>query len=171
MGVDSATGVHRFEVKDLTNDCAARRRQHSPRRVNKLVTKGFADADGCMPVTVAEDLSHRSHLIISSSRNWPAPPVERANATPCTAPPRAPLSCPLPARHALAPGTRITPHLMTVFLPLEASSPTPHTPAFLVSATQPAAQLQKVIKAIMKARRIAVVCGAWARSSLPQDAS
>ncbi|KAI0733599.1 DHS-like NAD/FAD-binding domain-containing protein [Fomitopsis betulina] len=49
---------------------------------------------------------------------------------------------------------------MTVFLPLEASSPTPHTPAFLVSATQPAAQLQKVIKAIMKARRIAVVCGA-----------
>ncbi|KZT67403.1 DHS-like NAD/FAD-binding domain-containing protein [Daedalea quercina L-15889] len=49
---------------------------------------------------------------------------------------------------------------MTVFLPLEASSPVPHTPAFLVPTPQPAAHLQKVIKAIMKARRIAVVCGA-----------
>ncbi|KAH9928339.1 DHS-like NAD/FAD-binding domain-containing protein [Fomitopsis serialis] len=49
---------------------------------------------------------------------------------------------------------------MTVFLPLEASSPVPQAPAFLVPTPQPAAHLGKVIKAIMKARRIAVVCGA-----------
>ncbi|KAH9831660.1 DHS-like NAD/FAD-binding domain-containing protein [Rhodofomes roseus] len=49
---------------------------------------------------------------------------------------------------------------MTVFLPLEASSPVPHAPAFLVPTAQPAAHLSKVIKTIMKARRIAVVCGA-----------
>ncbi|KAI0925719.1 hypothetical protein AcV5_008379 [Taiwanofungus camphoratus] len=48
---------------------------------------------------------------------------------------------------------------MTVFLPLEASSPFPHSPSFLVPSAEPSAHVKKVIKAIMKARRIAVVCG------------
>ncbi|OBZ72467.1 NAD-dependent protein deacetylase hst4 [Grifola frondosa] len=49
---------------------------------------------------------------------------------------------------------------MTVFLPLEASSPFPQSPSFLVPSSDPSVHLKKVIKAIMKARRIAVVCGA-----------
>ncbi|EED81652.1 predicted protein [Postia placenta Mad-698-R] len=49
---------------------------------------------------------------------------------------------------------------MTVFLPLEASSPFPQTPSFLVPSSDPSAHVKRVVKAIMKARRIAVVCGA-----------
>ncbi|OCH95458.1 DHS-like NAD/FAD-binding domain-containing protein [Obba rivulosa] len=49
---------------------------------------------------------------------------------------------------------------MTIFLPLEASAPFPPSPSFLVPSSEPTAQVKKVMKAIMKARRIAVVCGA-----------
>lgn len=49
---------------------------------------------------------------------------------------------------------------MTVFLPLEASSPFPQSPSFLLPAPDPAGELKKVIKAILKAKRIVVVCGA-----------
>ncbi|KAH9936053.1 DHS-like NAD/FAD-binding domain-containing protein [Amylocystis lapponica] len=49
---------------------------------------------------------------------------------------------------------------MTVFLPLEADTPFPQAPSFLTSSSDPAAHVKKVVKAIMKARRIAVVCGA-----------
>lgn len=49
---------------------------------------------------------------------------------------------------------------MTVFLPLEASSPFPQTPSFLIPSSDPSAHVKRVVKAIMKARRIAVVCGA-----------
>ncbi|TFK46068.1 DHS-like NAD/FAD-binding domain-containing protein [Heliocybe sulcata] len=49
---------------------------------------------------------------------------------------------------------------MTVCLPLEAASPVPQTPAFLVRPADPENQLGRVLKAILKARRIAVVCGA-----------
>ncbi|KAF8640228.1 hypothetical protein AX16_010125 [Volvariella volvacea WC 439] len=49
---------------------------------------------------------------------------------------------------------------MTIFLPLEASTPFPPAPHFLVQSQDPNAQLQKAIKAILKAKRIVVVCGA-----------
>lgn len=48
---------------------------------------------------------------------------------------------------------------MTLFLPLAASTPVPQSPPFLVPPTDLAAQRQKAIKAIMKAKRIVVVCG------------
>ncbi|EPQ54204.1 DHS-like NAD/FAD-binding domain-containing protein [Gloeophyllum trabeum ATCC 11539] len=49
---------------------------------------------------------------------------------------------------------------MTVCIPLEAASPIPQTPSFLVPPSDPENQLGKLLKAILKAKRIAVVCGA-----------
>ncbi|KAJ8473193.1 hypothetical protein ONZ51_g8029 [Trametes cubensis] len=49
---------------------------------------------------------------------------------------------------------------MTAFLPLDAAAPFPPSPAFLVQSSNPANHVKRVIKAILKARRIAVVCGA-----------
>ncbi|KDQ57227.1 hypothetical protein JAAARDRAFT_194385 [Jaapia argillacea MUCL 33604] len=49
---------------------------------------------------------------------------------------------------------------MTICLPLEASSPFPQSPSFLVPSSDPQGQLTKVLKTILKAKRIAVVCGA-----------
>ncbi|KAH7927906.1 DHS-like NAD/FAD-binding domain-containing protein [Leucogyrophana mollusca] len=49
---------------------------------------------------------------------------------------------------------------MTVFLPLEASSSPPATPPFLIHTENPDSQMRKAVKAIMKARRLVVVCGA-----------
>jgi hypothetical protein len=49
---------------------------------------------------------------------------------------------------------------MTVFLPLEASTPFPSSPPFLAESTDTVAQVSKVLKAILKARRIVVICGA-----------
>ncbi|KAG2157909.1 DHS-like NAD/FAD-binding domain-containing protein [Suillus bovinus] len=49
---------------------------------------------------------------------------------------------------------------MTLFVPLEASSPPPPTPSFLVPSKTPNLHLRKAIKAILKAKRLVVVCGA-----------
>ncbi|KAF7773328.1 hypothetical protein Agabi119p4_5495 [Agaricus bisporus var. burnettii] len=49
---------------------------------------------------------------------------------------------------------------MTVFLPLESHTPLPTTPPFLSQPANTDAHLHKVIQAILKARRIVVVCGA-----------
>ncbi|KAI0787861.1 DHS-like NAD/FAD-binding domain-containing protein [Fomes fomentarius] len=49
---------------------------------------------------------------------------------------------------------------MTAFLPLEAATPLPPSPAFLVPSPDPASHMKRVVKAVLKARRIAVVCGA-----------
>lgn len=49
---------------------------------------------------------------------------------------------------------------MTVFVPLEADATFPQGPSFLTASPDPAAHVKKVVKAITKARRIAVVCGA-----------
>ncbi|EJF64612.1 DHS-like NAD/FAD-binding domain-containing protein [Dichomitus squalens LYAD-421 SS1] len=49
---------------------------------------------------------------------------------------------------------------MTAFLPLDAGAPLPPSPAFLVPSPEPAGHVKRVIKAVLKARRIAVVCGA-----------
>ncbi|KAI0084148.1 DHS-like NAD/FAD-binding domain-containing protein [Irpex rosettiformis] len=49
---------------------------------------------------------------------------------------------------------------MTVFIPLDVSAPLPPSPHFLVQSTEPTAHVQKVIKAILKAKRIAILCGA-----------
>ncbi|PCH42141.1 DHS-like NAD/FAD-binding domain-containing protein [Wolfiporia cocos MD-104 SS10] len=49
---------------------------------------------------------------------------------------------------------------MTLFLPLESSSSLPQNPPFLVPSPEPSAHVKRVVKAVMKARRIAVVCGA-----------
>lgn len=49
---------------------------------------------------------------------------------------------------------------MTLFVPLEAGSPPPPTPSFLVRSVTPNLHLRKAIKAILKAKRLVVVCGA-----------
>ncbi|KAM5538504.1 hypothetical protein V8D89_007837 [Ganoderma adspersum] len=49
---------------------------------------------------------------------------------------------------------------MTAFLPLDAAASFPPSPAFLVPTPDPAAHVKRVVKAVLKARRIAVVCGA-----------
>ncbi|KAI9000513.1 DHS-like NAD/FAD-binding domain-containing protein [Trametes punicea] len=49
---------------------------------------------------------------------------------------------------------------MTAFLPLDAAASFPPSPAFLVPSPDPANHVKRVIKTILKARRIAVVCGA-----------
>ena len=60
---------------------------------------------------------------------------------------------------------------MTAFLPLEAATPLPPSPAFLVPSPDPVSHMKRVIKAVLKARRIAVVCGESRRwSTFPRDA-
>ncbi|RDX57501.1 DHS-like NAD/FAD-binding domain-containing protein [Lentinus brumalis] len=49
---------------------------------------------------------------------------------------------------------------MTAFLPLDAATPLPPSPAFLVPSPDPVSHMKRVVKAVLKARRIAVVCGA-----------
>lgn len=48
---------------------------------------------------------------------------------------------------------------MTLFLPLEGSSPLPSSPSFLAQVSDSSVQVQRVIKSLLKAKRIAVVCG------------
>ena len=48
---------------------------------------------------------------------------------------------------------------MTVFLPLQEGTATPPFPSFLCPASEPTDYWKKVIKAILKAKHIAVVCG------------
>ncbi|KAF8207094.1 DHS-like NAD/FAD-binding domain-containing protein [Mycena galopus ATCC 62051] len=50
--------------------------------------------------------------------------------------------------------------MATVFVPLDPSAGIPISPSFLQVSANPALQLQKAIKAILKAKRIVVVCGA-----------
>ncbi|KAI1785008.1 DHS-like NAD/FAD-binding domain-containing protein [Ganoderma leucocontextum] len=49
---------------------------------------------------------------------------------------------------------------MTAFLPLDAAVSYPSSPAFLVPSPDPVGHVKRVIKAVLKARRITVVCGA-----------
>ncbi|KAL0954588.1 hypothetical protein HGRIS_003548 [Hohenbuehelia grisea] len=50
---------------------------------------------------------------------------------------------------------------MTQYIPLDAAAQSPTLPAkFLVPSEDPASQLAKVIKAVMKAKRVVVICGA-----------
>ncbi|KAH7913191.1 DHS-like NAD/FAD-binding domain-containing protein [Hygrophoropsis aurantiaca] len=49
---------------------------------------------------------------------------------------------------------------MTIFLPLEGSLMPPANPPFLIHPEQPDLQVRKAVKAILKARRLVVVCGA-----------
>ncbi|RDB25580.1 NAD-dependent protein deacetylase hst4 [Hypsizygus marmoreus] len=49
---------------------------------------------------------------------------------------------------------------MTVFLPLAAGMPLPASPSFLSASTNSQTQISKVIKSILKAKRIVVICGA-----------
>ncbi|KAK7690578.1 hypothetical protein QCA50_005676 [Cerrena zonata] len=48
----------------------------------------------------------------------------------------------------------------TTYVPLEPSSPFPSSPSFLTPSSDPEAHLKKVIKSILRAKHIAVVCGA-----------
>ena len=48
---------------------------------------------------------------------------------------------------------------MTLFVPLDPDTPLPTTPAFLNPVVDPATEVNKVVKAILKAKRIAFVCG------------
>ncbi|KAJ7454734.1 DHS-like NAD/FAD-binding domain-containing protein [Mycena latifolia] len=49
---------------------------------------------------------------------------------------------------------------MTLFVPLDPSVRVPASPSFLQDSVDPTVQLEKVIKAILKAKRIVIVCGA-----------
>ncbi|OAX43124.1 DHS-like NAD/FAD-binding domain-containing protein [Rhizopogon vinicolor AM-OR11-026] len=49
---------------------------------------------------------------------------------------------------------------MTLFVPLDESSPPPSIPSFLVRSETPNLHLRKAIKAILKAKRLVIVCGA-----------
>ncbi|THU99970.1 DHS-like NAD/FAD-binding domain-containing protein [Dendrothele bispora CBS 962.96] len=49
---------------------------------------------------------------------------------------------------------------MTLFLPLEASAPVPSHPSFVNKPSDVQIQLEKVMKTILKAKRIVVICGA-----------
>ncbi|PIL33475.1 hypothetical protein GSI_04098 [Ganoderma sinense ZZ0214-1] len=49
---------------------------------------------------------------------------------------------------------------MTAFLPLDATASFPSSPAFLVVSPDPVNHVKRVVQAIIKARRIVVVCGA-----------
>ncbi|KAJ7638130.1 DHS-like NAD/FAD-binding domain-containing protein [Mycena rosella] len=49
---------------------------------------------------------------------------------------------------------------MTLWVPLDSSAQVPATPSFLQDSANPTVQLEKVIKAILKAKRIVIVCGA-----------
>ncbi|KAF9266476.1 DHS-like NAD/FAD-binding domain-containing protein [Marasmius fiardii PR-910] len=49
---------------------------------------------------------------------------------------------------------------MTLFLPLEADAPLPTHPSFLLKPLDTQKQVSKAIKAILKAKRVVVVCGA-----------
>ncbi|KAI1791933.1 DHS-like NAD/FAD-binding domain-containing protein, partial [Ganoderma leucocontextum] len=49
---------------------------------------------------------------------------------------------------------------MTVFLPLDAAESRPLSPAFLVPSPDPVDHVMRVVKTVLKARRIVVVCGA-----------
>jgi NAD-dependent histone deacetylase SIR2 len=48
---------------------------------------------------------------------------------------------------------------MTIFVPLEPSSELPAQSAFLLPSSNVHAQLSKAIQAIMKAKRIVIICG------------
>ena len=48
---------------------------------------------------------------------------------------------------------------MTIFLPLNEHARNPQIPAFLSRVTEPATYIADVVKAILKAKRVAVVCG------------
>jgi hypothetical protein len=49
---------------------------------------------------------------------------------------------------------------MTLYIPLDAANDHPNAPPFLLPSSSPAAHLTTVIQSILKAKRIAVVCGA-----------
>ncbi|KAI1794268.1 DHS-like NAD/FAD-binding domain-containing protein [Ganoderma leucocontextum] len=49
---------------------------------------------------------------------------------------------------------------MTAFLPLNAAESFPPSPAFLMPSPDPVGHVKRVVKAVLKARRIVVVCGA-----------
>jgi hypothetical protein len=59
----------------------------------------------------------------------------------------------------LAAKSRATAFTMTVFLPLQEGTATPPVPSFLCPASEPTDYWKRVIKAILKAKHIAVVCG------------
>ena len=93
----------------------------------------------------------------------PASVGDRLLCSSLCASPEPPNPRPPPPNHGITlrrRPTRGSPRsLMTVYLPLEASSPTPQTPHFLVPSADPQPHVQKVVKAILRARRIAVLCG------------
>ncbi|KAF7424233.1 hypothetical protein PC9H_009539 [Pleurotus ostreatus] len=49
---------------------------------------------------------------------------------------------------------------MTIFLPLEPAKTLPSSPPFLVASSDPRTQTAKVVKAILKAKRVVIICGA-----------
>ena len=51
------------------------------------------------------------------------------------------------------------PPIMTVFLPIDPDGAPPPLPAFVAPTENPAAQMSRTIQAIMKAKRIVVICG------------
>ncbi|KAJ4480018.1 DHS-like NAD/FAD-binding domain-containing protein [Lentinula aciculospora] len=57
---------------------------------------------------------------------------------------------------------------MTLFLPLEEPAPSTSIPSFVIKPTEPTAQVAKVVKAILKAKRIVVICaGISVKAGIP----
>lgn len=50
---------------------------------------------------------------------------------------------------------------MTLYVQLDKEAPSPQVPAFLSRSAEPATYISNVVKAITKAKRIAVVCGEY----------
>lgn len=50
---------------------------------------------------------------------------------------------------------------MTLLVPLDSAVQSPVRPAFVLPVSDPATFTSKVVRAIVKARRITVVCGVW----------
>jgi hypothetical protein len=59
----------------------------------------------------------------------------------------------------LAAKSRAAAFAMTVFLPLQQGTATPPVPLFLCPASEPSDYWKRVIKAILKLKYVAVVCG------------
>lgn len=113
---------------------------------------GWNDAggEGCESGQVRD---HQSHLTATHLPVFhPRPPPRNSCRQPAH-----PRFAFLTAR--LAAKSRVIPFTMTVFLPLQGSTATPPLPSFLCTASEPTDYLKRVIKAILKAKHIAVVCG------------
>lgn len=93
-------------------------------------------------------------IVATTPSCFSTPPLPRGFLPPARPPPDS-----LFSSAGLAVRSRATPLAMTVFLPLQGSTVPPPLPSFVCPASEPTEYWKRVIKAILKAKHIAVVCG------------